>query len=201
MINQKYTEYLTAQNEVGKKYQKNGANYVTFEGLGFDNPFYYINEKDIVLKDGKAYLQKDKASYIFNRLCAFYASGASSSPKECSVTLNSEDQITRITYIPAIRYVIEYDATSDSNSYYTIEQNYDFYILDAGKDSVSHLKKESDKGSTNKVLAKAFKKFDGNNITMVATDTDTSSEIKTTKTRVSYLDGSNAYIKYFDSSR
>lgn len=196
-----YTEYLTAQNEVGKKYQKNGANYVTFESLGFDNPFYYINEKDIVLKDGKAYLQKDKASYIFNRLCAFYASGASSSPKECTVTLNSEDQITRITYIPAIRYVIEYDATSDSNSYYTIEQNYDFYILDAGKDSVSHLEKESDKGSTNKVLSKAFKKFDGNNITMVATDTDTSSEIKTTKTRVSYLDGSNAYIKYFDSSR
>ena len=36
---------------------------------------------------------------------------------------------------------------------------------------------------------------------MVATDTDTSSEIKTTKTRVSYLDGTNAYIKYFDSSR
>lgn len=197
-----YSETLTAANEIGRDYKKNGANNVTFEGGGYDNPFFYILEKDIIKNEDNSYsLNIDKASFIFNRLCGFYASGAQNGPKECSITLNEDSLITRITYSPKIRYVAEYDSTQDTYYFYTVDQVYDFYIVDAGKDKVKHIEKEAQKGASNLALKKAIENFDGSNVTLVATDTDLSSEIPSSKTKVSYLDGKNAYIKYFDSSR
>ena len=116
-----YNEYLTNENTIGKKYVYDEFNKVTLSAAAFDNPFIYINSEDFTKVDDLTYtLSNDKLSFIFYRLCGFYSLGTANPPKENKVTVNKNNEITKIKYSPDTRYVSEYNSSTDS---YIIQLN------------------------------------------------------------------------------
>ena len=191
-----YNEYLTNENTIGKKYVYDEFNKVTLSAAAFDNPFIYINSEDFTKVDDLTYtLSNDKLSFIFYRLCGFYSLGTANPPKENKVTVNKNNEITKIKYSPDTRYVSEYNSSTDSYVYYTIEQTFDFYILNEGKDNLSHIETLPSKELENIELKNAFDAFDGTNVTLNASyKSDNSTKISY---RDIYYDSTNVYVKQY----
>ena len=191
-----YNEYLTNENTIGKKYVYDEFNKVTLSAAAFDNPFIYINSEDFTKVDDLTYtLSNDKLSFIFYRLCGFYSLGTANPPKENKVTVNKNNEITKIKYSPDTRYVSEYNSSTDSYIYYTIEQTFDFYILNEGKDNLTHIETLPSKELENIELKNAFDAFDGTNVTLNASyKSDNSTKISY---RDIYYDSTNVYVKQY----
>ena len=191
-----YNEYLTNENTIGKKYVYDEFNKVTLSAAAFDNPFIYINSEDFTKVDDLTYtLSNDKLSFIFYRLCGFYSLGTANPPKENKVTVNKNNEITKIKYSPDTRYVSEYNSSTDSYVYYTIEQTFDFYILNEGKDNLTHIETLPSKELENIELKNAFDAFDGTNVTLNASyKSDNTTKISY---RDIYYDSTNVYVKQY----
>ncbi len=191
-----YSEYLTSENTIGRDYVLDEYNKVTLSAAAFDNPFTFIRSEEFTKVDDLTYtLDNDKLSFIFNRLCGFYTLGTINPPKENKVTVNKNNDITRIKFSPTTRYVSEYDSTYGTYLYYSIEQTFDFYILNEGKNNLTHLEALPSKEYENSELKEAFSNFDGSNLTLnVSYKSDSSTKITY---RNIYYDSKSVYVKEF----
>lgn len=192
-----YSEYLTYQNTIGRDYLTDTYNKFSMHGAGFNNPFVYIYESDFTEnEDGTYSLNKSKASEMFVKLCYFFTTGAENPAGDAKATINSKGEITSITYSPTTRYVVESDTVSQQTLFYSIDQTFTFYIIDAGSTVINHIELEDAKD--NSALKSAFSKFDASNSTIFITSIeDTSSQPDYSYQKI-YLDGENAYVKYYE---
>lgn len=193
-----YSEYLSYQNTIGRDYLTDTYNKVSMHGAGFNNPFEYIYESDFTLNDDGTYsLNKSKASEMFVKLCYFFTTGAENPAGDAKVTVNANGEITSITYSPTTRYVAESDTVSQQTLFYSINQTFTFYIIDAGTTEIDHIELEVAKD--NSALKSAFSKFDASNSTIFITSIeDTASQPEYSYKKI-YLDGENAYVKYYET--
>lgn len=195
-----YTESLGIDNEVKRNYLTSDSNKVTFKSLGYDNPFNYIKESNLTKIDDVNYsLDLNVASLIFHNMLSFYSTGISNSPKEASVTINANNEITSITYSPSTRYVAETSDTSEEISYYAIEQKVNLLITDNDEDLISPISKESVKGAENNELNFALSSFDGNKVKIAYREFTKSNDsyASTNEYNTYRYDGSLVYAKYY----
>lgn len=194
-----YEEYLSYENKIGRDYLTDSYNYVSMHGASFNNPFEYIYESDFTLNDDGTYsLKLSKASEMFFKLCYFFATGAENAGGNAIATVNANGELTSLSYTPVTRYVIESDTYTQQTMYYSIEQTFTFYIIDAGTTELEHITLEDAKDNTN--LKSAFNKFNVNNATISVTNIEESSSGDIYKYQKIYLDGSNVYVKYYEDS-
>ena len=164
-----YEEYLSFENTIGRDYLTDAYNYVSMHGAGFNNPFEYIYESDFTKNaDGTYSFSLSKASEMFFKLCYFFATGAENAGGSATATINANGEVTSISYSPITRYIIESDTYTQQTLYYSIEQTFTFYVIDAGSTELEHISLEEKKDNTN--LSAAFNKFNVSNSTISITN-------------------------------
>ena len=194
-----YEEYLSFENTIGRDYLTDTYNYVSMHGAGFNNPFEYIYESDFTKnEDGTYSFSLSKASEMFFKLCYFFATGAENAGGSATATINANGEVTSISYSPITRYVIESDTYTQQTLYYSIEQTFTFYVIDAGSTELEHISLEEKKDNTN--LSAAFNKFNVSNSTISITNIEEGFTEDIYEYNKIYLDGSSAYVKYYEDS-
>lgn len=150
---------LNYKNEIEKVLATDSAGFKVNYGSFFDNPFFYLNEKDFTkIKDGEYSLNLKKASYVASQLFGDIDSIFYSVIESATVTIEN-DEIKTITLRPST--IETYETVNYENVYFLLDATATLTFSNIGNTSITKPTPKTHK-TEHEALGNAFKAIKDN---------------------------------------